>query len=95
MKENINKVMSDMVTLSLHDYETTGKGLIVGESPIVTPELVVDLFEQHVKRVFNPEYQLPSMASLAIFRLLKYDPKFELMYWDKPASSIYVKTNPY
>lgn len=93
MRDNVNKVMSDMVTLALDDFQTTGKGLIVEESPVVTPELVVDLFDQHVKRIFHPDYELPSMSSLAIFRLLKYDPQFELLYWDKPASSIYVKKN--
>lgn len=94
LKDNINKVVSDMVTLSLHDYETTGKGLIVGDKPLVTPELVVDLFEAHVKRVFNPEYVLPTLNSLAIFRLMKYDPVQEVLHWNKTASSIYVKQNP-
>lgn len=94
MQDNVNKVLSDMVSLALYDYETTGKGLIIEDKMHVTPELLLDLFEQHVKRIFNPETEVPLLSSIASFKLLKYDPKFELLAWDKPASVIYVKKNP-
>jgi hypothetical protein len=96
MKDNVNKVLSDMVTLALHEYETTGKGLIIDEKShgVCTPEFVVDMFEQHVRRIFDQEYQLPVHNSIAIFRLLTHNTKQELLYWDKPGSSIYVKKNP-